>query len=96
MQLVYPTPPATPVTHDRLLPTSETCNRVGGVSKSTLYTWVRSGEFPAPIPLTPGGSCVAFLESQVNAWIRQRAQTAAEQGAAGRAKSPNPRARAAQ
>lgn len=96
MHLVNLTPPATPVTPDRLLPTSETCSRVGGVSKSTLHTWIRAGDFPAPIPLTPGGSRVAFLESQVNAWIQQRAQTAAEQGTAARAKSPNPRARAAQ
>lgn len=96
MHLVNPTPPATPVTPDRLLPTAEICTRVGGVSKSTLYAWVRNHQFPAPIPLNPGGSRVAFLESQVNAWIQQRAQTAAEQGAAGRAKSPNPRAKAAQ
>ena len=96
MHLVNPTPPATPVTPDRLLPASETCKRVGDVSKSTLYAWVRSGEFPAPIPLTPGGSRVAFLESAVNAWIQQRAQRAAEQGATARAKSPNPRARAVQ
>lgn len=96
MHLVNPTPPAPPVVPDRLLPTHETCTRVGGVSKSTLHAWVRAGEFPAPIPLTPGGTRVAFLESQVNAWIQQRAEAAALQGAAGRAKSPNPRARAAQ
>lgn len=96
MHLVIPNQPATTVVPDRLLPTDETCARVGGVSKSTLYAWVRTGEFPAPIPLTPSGTRVAFLESQVNAWIQQRAQRAAEQGAAARAKSPNPRARAAQ
>ncbi|WP_084397313.1 helix-turn-helix transcriptional regulator [Hydrogenophaga pseudoflava] len=96
MHLVNPTPPASPVTPDRLLPTDETCSRVGGVSKSTLLAWVREGTFPAPIPLTPGGTRVAFLESQVNAWIQQRAQVAAQLGTAGRAKSPNPRARATQ
>lgn len=93
MHPVNQTPLATPAPPDRLLPTSETCNRVGGVSKSTLHTWIRAGQFPAPIPLTPGGSRVAFLESQVNIWIQRRAQIAAEQGAAARAKSPNPRAR---
>lgn len=96
MHLVNPTSPAAPVVPDRLLPTNETLARVGGVSKSTLYAWVRAGEFPAPIPLTPGGSRVAFLESAVNAWIQQRSQRAAEQGTAARAKSPNPRARAVQ
>ncbi len=96
MQLATSSPPATPAIPDRLLPTDETCSRVGGVSKSTLLAWVREGTFPAPIPLTPGGTRVAFLESQVNAWIQQRAQVAAQLGAAGRAKSPNPRARAPQ
>lgn len=94
MSLVHPASPVTAVTPDRLLPTSETCSRVGGVSKSTLYAWVRAKEFPAPIPLTPGGTRVAFLESQVNAWIQERAQLAAQQGESARAKSPNPRARA--
>lgn len=96
MHLVNPTPPATPVTPDRLLPINETCTRVGGVSKSTLHAWIRAQQFPAPIPLTPSGTRVAFLESQVNAWIQERAQRAAEQGASARAKSPNPRARSAQ
>lgn len=96
MYLVNPTPPAAPVTPDRLLPIDETCTRVGGVSKSTLHAWIRAQQFPAPIPLTPGGTRVAFLESQVNAWIQQRAQLAVQMGAAGRARSPNPRAGAAQ
>lgn len=96
MNLVIPNPPATSVTPDRLLPADEICARVGGIAKSTLYAWIRAGEFPAPIPLTPGGTRVAFLESQVNAWIQQRAEAAALQGATGRAKSPNPRARAVQ
>lgn len=96
MHLVNHSPPAVPVIPDRLLPTAETCARVGSVSKSTLLAWVREGYFPAPIPLTPGGTRVAFLESQVNAWIHARAQSAAELGPSGRAKSPNPRARADQ
>lgn len=96
MHLINPQTPVMPANPDRLLPTDETCARVGAVSKSTLLSWVREGYFPAPIPLTPSGTRVAFLESQVNAWIQSRAQTAAEQGPAARAKSPNPRARAAQ
>lgn len=96
MQVVNPSSSPTQAPPDRLLPTDETLSRVGGVSKSTLLTWVREGTFPAPIPLTPGGTRVAFLESQVNTWIQQRAQVAAQLGAAGRAKSPNPRARSVQ
>lgn len=95
MHLVNPTSLAAPVVPDRLIPTKETLARIGGVSKSTLYAWVRTGDFPAPIPLTPGGTRVAFLESQVTAWIQRRAEAAATQGAAGRRKCPNPCARAA-
>lgn len=96
MQLVNPSVPDVPAAPDRLLPTEEVRQRVGGVSKSTLHAWIRSNQFPAPISLTPSGSRVAFLESQVNAWIRERAHRAAELGAAGRARSPNPRARGVQ
>lgn len=96
MHLINPSTPPEPVPTDRLLPIEETCIRAGRVSKSTLHGWIRDKYFPAPIPLNPSGSRVAFLESQVNAWIQERARVAAELGAAGRAKSPNPRARAAQ
>lgn len=96
MQVVNPNAQPTQAAPDRLLPIDETCIRAGRVSKSTLHGWIRDKYFPAPIPLNPSGSRVAFLESQVNAWIQERARRAAELGAAGRAKSPNPRARAAQ
>lgn len=95
MQAVNSTLPAAPAANDRLLPIDETCSRIG-MSKSWVLSEARKGTFPAPIPLTPSGSRVAWLESQVNAWIQERVQRAAELGSAVRAKSPNPRARAAQ
>jgi len=38
-----------------------------GLSRSTLYNRIASGEFPAPISL--GARSVGWLESEVDAWI---------------------------
>jgi prophage regulatory protein len=92
VQLVNQTRPLAPAVPDRLLPIKETCSRVG-LSPSSVRNMERADLFPRSIPLTPSGSRVAWLESQVNAWIQERAQRAAD---ASRVKSPNPRARAAQ
>ena len=45
-----------------------------GVSRSTLYLWVSKGRFPASIPL--GERAVAWLESDVIAWIERKADEA--------------------
>lgn len=39
------------------------------VSKTTLYRWSRSGQFPRPRALTPNGSTVAWAATEVYAWI---------------------------
>jgi prophage regulatory protein len=41
-----------------------------GLSSSTLYAMTAEGEFPAPIPI--GRQAVAWLESEVDAWIKKR------------------------
>lgn len=41
-----------------------------GLSRSHIYLLVRRGDFPKPIPLTAG--TVAWLESDINAWIEAR------------------------
>jgi prophage regulatory protein len=38
-----------------------------GLSKSTLYSRIAEGSFPAPISL--GGRSVGWIESEVRAWI---------------------------
>jgi prophage regulatory protein len=40
------------------------------LSKTTIYALVKAGEFASPIPL--GGKAVAWLESDVEAWIQGR------------------------
>ncbi|MDR3446025.1 AlpA family phage regulatory protein [Dyella sp.] len=42
------------------------------VSKTTLYRWSRSGLFPRPRSLTPTGNTVAWLASEVYAWIEAK------------------------
>lgn len=41
-----------------------------GLSRSTLYKLISSGEFPKQIDLS--GRSVGWLESDVQNWIRQR------------------------
>ena len=59
--------PAT--TTSRLMRRPEVLARVG-LSSSTLYEMIASGDFPAPIPI--GRQAVGFLESEVEAWIKNR------------------------
>lgn len=42
-----------------------------GLSRSTIYARIAAGTFPSPIDLG-GGRAVAWLESDIDAWIRQR------------------------
>ncbi|MGE5539628.1 MAG: helix-turn-helix transcriptional regulator [Gemmatimonas sp.] len=41
-----------------------------GLSRSTIYAWVRDGLFPAPISLGP--KAVGWLESELDAWLAER------------------------
>ncbi|MGE0055706.1 MAG: helix-turn-helix transcriptional regulator [Hyphomicrobium sp.] len=64
------------VTHDSqvldcLLPMDEVLERVS-ISKTQLYRLINAGEFPKPVPM--GRHRVAFLASEVQAWIKSRAR----------------------
>lgn len=41
-----------------------------GLSRSTLYNRIATGEFPSPVSLGPRS--VGWLESEINAWIASR------------------------
>ena len=43
-----------------------------GISKSYIYQLVSQGIFPKSIQLIPGGSSVAWVESEIHDWIDQR------------------------
>lgn len=51
-----------------------------GLSRSSLYDKIRRGEFPAPVSL--GASAVAWVESEVSAWIQTRIEAGRTTGKA--------------
>ena len=45
-----------------------------GLSKSYIYALANKGLFPNSIQLVPGGTSVAWVESEVQEWIGSRVQ----------------------
>lgn len=41
-----------------------------GLARSTIYKYMKQGNFPAPVPL--GGRAVAWLDSEIEGWIGER------------------------
>lgn len=50
-----------------------------GLARSTIYALVAKGEFPSPFKLSPGTS--AWLESDVQTWLRGRVEASRAAGA---------------
>ena len=46
-----------------------------GLSRSTIYDWMKRGEFPQPVKL--GTRLVAWRESDITAWLDTRETKAA-------------------
>ena len=53
----------------RFLRMTSVVERVG-LSKSHIYRLIRQGSFPKPVPL--GQQSIAFLESEIDAWMHER------------------------
>ena len=49
-----------------------------GLSRSTLYQYMKDGYFPKPVPLGP--RAVGWLESDVSDWIATRVRMARQGG----------------
>ena len=45
-----------------------------GLSKSYIYSLAEKGFFPKSIQLVPGGTSVAWVESEIKEWIDSRIQ----------------------
>jgi len=45
-----------------------------GLSRSTIYQYIKDGAFPKPVPLGP--RAVGWLESDVSDWIAARVKSA--------------------
>jgi prophage regulatory protein len=48
-----------------------------GLSRSTLYAYMRDGRFPQPVAISE--RCVAWVEGEIDAWIAGRI-TASREG----------------
>jgi prophage regulatory protein len=57
-----------------------------GYSRSSIYAMMEAGDFPRPVKLGP--RAVAWVESEVDAWISARIEARDGAGAAGRGNSP--------
>lgn len=54
--------------HMRLIRLSDVTEATG-LARSTIYKYISAGSFPKPVPL--GGSRVAWVEQEINAWIAE-------------------------
>lgn len=43
-----------------------------GLSRSSIYAGIAAGTFPKPCPLSDTGRSVAWLESEISAWVAAR------------------------
>ena len=41
-----------------------------GLSRSTLYAYIRDGRFPAPVSISE--RCVAWVEDEIDRWMAER------------------------
>lgn len=41
-----------------------------GLSRSTIYSWITAGRFPAPVMLGPRS--VAWIKEEIEAWVNSR------------------------
>jgi prophage regulatory protein len=57
-----------------LEPTASVLARTGTKSRVTLWRRVRAGTFPAPVDV--GGGRIAWVRSEVDAWIESRPRVA--------------------
>lgn len=58
---------------NRFIRLKEVVRRVG-ISKSNIYRLIPDGKFPRPIQLGPNS--VAWLESEVSAWVNDKIEQA--------------------
>jgi prophage regulatory protein len=57
---------------ERIIRFPELRKKIGGLSTVTVWRWEKEGTFPKRIKL--GRNAVGWIESEVDAWIEQRAK----------------------
>lgn len=51
-----------------------------GLSRSVIYEYIQKGRFPKPVNITPRS--VAWVDEEIDAWIRERVEERGQRGAA--------------
>lgn len=67
--------------HVRLIRLREVLLKTG-MSRSAVYAAIQAGTFPAPIPILPGGRSTAWVEHEVDSFLRERIAAARAKGGA--------------
>ena len=49
-----------------------------GVSRSSLWSWVKQGSFPKPIKL--GRNCTAWNSADIDQWVSQKINASSNEG----------------
>ena len=52
-----------------------------GLARSTIYKYIAAEKFPRPVPL--GGRAVAWVDSEIDAWICEKADSRMVDGLVG-------------
>ncbi len=60
--------------HVRLIRLREVLAKTG-LSRSAVYAAIQAGTFPAPIPILPGGRSTAWVEFEIDCYLRERIAT---------------------
>ncbi|MCL6268337.1 AlpA family phage regulatory protein [Sansalvadorimonas sp. 2012CJ34-2] len=55
--------------HHQVLRMPQVQQRLGNVSRSTVYRWVRDGWFPQPMRL--GKNTVGWLDRDISRWLEE-------------------------
>ncbi len=60
---------------DRIIPEPQTRERLGGISRTTLWRMTRAGIFPRPMRISPGR--IGWRESTIEEYLEAREREAA-------------------
>lgn len=55
-------------TKDAIIRVPEVLETVG-ISKSTLFRWIKSGAFPEPVKLSPAGAAIGWRTSTIDEYL---------------------------
>lgn len=64
---------------NKIIRLPEVLNRTG-VSRATIYSWIKQENFPRPTKLCAEGRAVGWVSNQIDAWLEQRITASRQDG----------------